>query len=201
DFIGPFRGQTPGEVAPNSYVQGYEDMKMWFGNIGILKIWGADVLPGADQFGFLLEFNSIYLPDFPDYDELQFEAPGTFTHASPGIVETNNGLKLNPFRQPEDNFVTDFSLGYRLGLLAVYNNVWKPGLSLRPLLVLVHDVEGIAPGLAEIILEGRKIILSNLEAKYDDWSLNLQYGVFTGAGKQNTLRDRDVFAVALSYDF
>ncbi len=200
DFVTAYRGGTPGEVVPRSYIRGYEPMKTWFTSLGFLKIWGPDFVLRADQFGVLFEANAVYLPDLPRLSELQFEGPATFTHASPGTLDTGDGLRFNPIRNT-DGYVTDFSLGYRLGALMLYNNVLRPGLSLRPLVVLIHDVKGVAPGLAEIVLEGRKIILANVEAKTGPWSLNLQYGVFTGAGRFNTLRDRDVFGLALSYDF
>jgi hypothetical protein len=200
DFLTAYRGGTPGEVAPGELIRGYERQKMWQGSLGFLRVWGPDFFPGADQFGWLFEFDAIWLPELPGLDRIQFEGPGTFTHASPGVADTGNGLLINPI-QNRGGYVTELSYGYRMGLLALYNNVGIDGLSLRPLVVLVHDLEGVAPGFAENFLEDRKIVLNNLEAKYGALSLNLQYAVFAGAGSRNPLRDRDAFGVALSYDF
>ncbi len=200
DFLTAYRGGTPGEIVPNSYLQGYERMALWQGSASFLRIWSGGQVLNADQFGLLFEVDGILLPDLPSTSVVQFEAPGTNTHASPGIAETGNGLLINPI-QETGQYVTEFSWGYRAGLLLLYNNVLLPGLSLRPLIVMVHDIEGVAPGLAENHLEGRTIMLNNLEAKYRDFSFNLQYARFGGAGRQNTLRDRDLFALAVSYDF
>ena len=200
DFLTAYRGGTPGEVTPGSYIAGYERMNMWQGSLGFLRVWGPGLIPGADQFGWLFEFDAIWLPDLPSLDRIQFEGPGTFTHASPGVADTGNGLLINPIRN-QGGYVTELSYGYRTGLLALYNNVGVEGLSLRPLIVMVHDLKGVAPGFAENFLEGRKIILNNLEAKYGAVSVNLQYAVFAGAGRRNPLGDRDAVGLALSYDF
>ncbi len=200
DFLTAYRGGTPGEVVPGSYVRGYERLDMWQGSLGFLRVWGPGVMPGADQFGWLFEADAIWLPDLPGLDRIQFEGPGTFTHASPGVADTGNGLLINPI-QNRGGYVTEFSYGYRMGLLALYNNVFVQGLSLRPLVVLVHDIEGVAPGFAENFLEDRKIILNNLEAKYGGLSVNLQYAVFSGSGRHNPLGDRDALGIAVSYDF
>lgn len=200
DFLTAYRGGTPGEIAPNSYIAGYERMPLWQASASFLRIWAAGQVLGADQFGLLFELDGIYLPDLPHTSVAQFEAPGTSTHASPGIAETGNGLLINPI-QETGQFVTAFSWGYRAGVLLLYNNVMVSGLSLRPLIVMVHDIEGVAPGLAENHLEGRTIMLNNLEAKYGNFSFNLQYARFGGGGRQNTLKDRDLIALAVSYDF
>lgn len=200
DYLTAYRGGTPGEVVPNSYLPGYQRMPLWQGSASFLRIWSGGQVLAADQFGLLFELDGIYLPDLPSTSVAQFEAPGTNTHASPGIAETGNGLLINPI-QETGQYVTPFSWGYRAGLLLLYNNVLIPGLSLRPLIVMVHDIDGVAPGLAENHLEGRTIMLNNLEAKYRGFSFNLQYARFGGAGRQNTLRDRDLVALAVSYDF
>lgn len=200
DFVTAFRGGEPGEIAPGSYVRGFEQMRMFQLSLGFLRLWGPDTLPGADQLGLLFEANGIWLPDRPPLDELQLEGPGTFTHFSPGVAETGNGLRINP-KRTTDGFVTEWSAGYRAGVLAVFNDVFLQGLMIRPTLVLLHDVHGVAPGLAENHLEGRIISLSELHFRYRRVGLDLQYALFTGAGRNNMLRDRDSVSVTLSYQF
>lgn len=200
DYISAFRGKEPGETPPNSYVRGYEDQQMWQLSLGFLRLWGYDFLPAVDQLGWLFEINAIYLPELPSLDTLQFEGPGTFTHNSPGIAETDNALKINPFRT-RDGFVTEWSAGFRTGVLAIFNDAFIPGLLIRPTVVLLHDVHGVAPGLAENHLEGRFISLNELHFRYADIGLDLQYAHYAGGGNNNTLRDRDSFSLALSYNF
>lgn len=200
DFITAFRGGVAGEIEPGSTVRGYERQHMLQFSLGFLRLWGHNFLPGVDQFGWLLEGNAIWLPNLPSLNELQFEGPGTFTHFSPGVAETGNGLLINPF-QTTDGFVTEWSAGYRTGLLAIFNDVFVPGLLVRPTIVFLHDVYGVAPGLAENHLKGRIIMLNELAFRYQAVGLTLQYGLFTGAGANNMLRDRDVFNATLSFTF
>ena len=175
-------------------------MKMFQLSLGFLRLWGPDTLPGADQLGWLFEANAIWLPELPSLNRLQLEGPGTFTHFSPGVAETGNGLRINP-RRTTDGFVTEWSGGYRTGFLAVFNDAFMPGLMIRPTLVLLHDLHGVAPGLAENHLEGRIISLSELHFRYRDVGLDLQYALFAGAGRRNPLGDRDTITVTLSYQF
>lgn len=200
DYVTAFRGGEPGETAPGSYVRGYEEMEMFQLSLGFLRLWGPDTLPGADQLGWLFEANAIWLPELPPLERLQLEGPGTFTHFSPGVAETGNGLRINP-RRTTDGFVTEWSGGYRTGLLAVFNDAFMPGLMIRPTLVLLHDLHGVAPGLAENHLEGRIISLSELHFRYREVGLDLQYALFAGAGRRNPLGDRDAITVTLSYQF
>ena len=46
-------------------------------SLGFLRLWGADLLPGVDQLGWLFEANAVWVPELPSLDELQFEGPGT----------------------------------------------------------------------------------------------------------------------------
>lgn len=200
DFITAFRGGVPGEIVPGSRVKGYERLTQWQGSLSALRILAADRVLWSDQSAVLAEATAIYLPGLPDRDVLQFEAPGTNTHASPGVHETNNGLLINPI-QERGTYVTSFSWGVRAFFFLLYNDVVFPGLQLRPALTVVHDVKGVSPGLAENFLEGRTFLVGNLEAKYRRWSLNLGYADFSGGGLQNTVRDRSFANFAISYDF
>lgn len=200
-YLTAYRGGIPGEVVPNSYVRGYERMKTLHGTLGFTKITGASSLFGADEAVYLLEISGNYIPDLPDLDELQFEGPGTHTHYSPGIADTGDALKINPISNGRDGYVTDFAYGYRIAAFLRYTDFYWPGVALRPLVIVAHDVHGVAPGLAENFLEGRKVIIGNLQAQYRNWRADLIYSWFTGGGDAHVLRDRDAMGISISYEF
>ena len=200
-YLTAFRGGIPGEVAPNSYVRGYERFKTVHSTIGFTKITGASTPFGATEGVYLLELSANWIPDLPSLEELQLEGPGTHTHYSPGIADTGDALKINPISNGRDGYVTDVAYGYRLAAFLRYTDVYIPGLALRPLVILAHDIDGVAPGLAENFLEGRKVIIGNLQAQYRNWRADLIYSWFTGGGDAHVLRDRDAIGVSFSYEF
>lgn len=202
-YLWEYRGNEPGEVPPNTYIRGYERMGIWQGAISGTKIFGRQTqLLGADSVVVLLELSAAWVPNLPPLSELQFDSLlTTNTHYSPGIEETNNALKINPYMEDAEAFPDPFSWGYKLGIIAAYNDVLIPGLQLRPQLFLFHDVDGTTPGLAGNFQEGRKIMLVNLRTSYGPFDFDITGFFFWGGGMGNRLRDRDFVNFALTYHF
>lgn len=200
-YLVEYRGGTPGEVAPGSTVRGYERLKTVHGTLGLTKITGVRTPLWANEGVFLLEFSANWIPDLPDLDRLQFEGPGTHTHFSPGIADTGDALKINPIANGRDGYVTETAFGYRFASLIRYADVLIPGLAVRPLLIFTHDLHGVAPGLAENFLEGRKVIVGNVQFQYDELRFDVIYSWFTGGGDAHVLRDRDALGISFSYEF
>lgn len=202
-YLNEFRGGTPGEVAPGSYVRGYERMDMWQGSVSATRIYGNTTqILGADSLVLLFEVSAAYVPDLPPLDELQFDSLLTSNrHFSPGIEETRDALKLNPHKEDAAAFPDKFSWGYKTGVIASYNNVLIDGLQLRPQIFLFHDVDGITPGLAGNFQEGRKIGVVGLQTSYGNVEFDITNFLFWGGGDGNRLRDRDYVNVSLSYRF
>ena len=102
-FIGAYRGVAPGETpayVPGSpynsrnpaYIQGWEEFDVWQFNLGATYVQGAtDNVIGADQLIWLFEWGVQWVPDLPDTDVLQIEAPGTHYHASAGADGSGTG--------------------------------------------------------------------------------------------------------------
>lgn len=200
DFLTAYRGGTPGEITPGQYIPGYERMKVWQGSLGLTQILGNSALLGTTDALLLAEFTGIWLPDLPPLSQLQFEGPGTDTHAGPGAFDTGNALRLNPVRNT-GGYVTEFSWGYRLGTMLHYSDVLIDGLNLRPFLVFTHDVSGVSPGLGENFLEGRRIAIVDLRLSYGDFDASLAQTFLFGGGRRNTLHDRDFFSASISMRF
>lgn len=219
DFTSIYRGADYG---PGDYIQGYERMKV--GQLGttFLKTFGGDNPIGASQIIFLLEMGMTQVFDMPDIDELQFQGAGVNTHVSGGADgstginpidvrtdpndPTTNGtdpnLRQNPTAHPDlAGFGTDISYGYRLVTLTRYDSAFA-GINLELLGALFHDVEGVAPGLGQNFVEGRKQILAGVRWDYlSRYTGEIRYTWFTGAHSRDSAHDRDNLLLWVGYQF
>lgn len=201
DYLTRYRHGTPGEIAPDSYIRGYERLNTLHGTLGLTKITGARSILGANEAVYLLEVSANYIPGLPDLSQIQFDGPGTNTNYSPGIADTGDALKLNPVANGSKGYVTRLAYGYRVAALLRYNDTLFPGFSLRPLLIFAHDLNGVAPGPAENFLAGRRVITSSLQGQYRSWRIGVLYTWFSGGGDAHLLRDRDVLGASVNYEF
>lgn len=232
-FVTAYRGGTLGEERGSDptrpydhsnpgYIQGYERMQVYQFNLGATQVLGAtDNFIGADQIINLFEIGATWVPGLPPLDVLQFDAPGTLTHASAGAdgsgsdrsrqaCSTNptcsfgpDGLRFNPTQVDLDLFPDKFSTGYRIISLIRYESVF-PGISFQPMIVWQHDVLGTAPQpLDTNFVEGRKTATINIEARYKSaLSIVPGYTWFTGgADGANTYKDRDFAQIYVKYQF
>ena len=143
------------------------------------------------------------MPDLPPLDELQLDSLATTnTHFSPGVVESGDPLKLNPFQQDGEGFPSKLAWGYKMAAIWAYNDVLVPGLRIRPQAILFHDVDGITPGLGGNFQQGRKIGLLGVNFNFRNTiNFSLDNFLFFGGGDGNRLSDRDFLNVSLSYQF
>lgn len=221
NFITPYRGGVIGETAPNRYIQGWIPGKVAQYNLGATRVLGAsENWIFADQVILLYELAATHVLNMPDFDELQIEGPYTATtHASAGAngsgadgsrlaCSTNpscsigpDGLRFNPFQAPRNAFAHAFSWGYRVVGRIRYEDVIG-GVSLQPLFIWQHDIQGNSPGPAGNFVEGRKSLNLLLEATYRrKYSLTVAYNSFFGAGANNLYQDRDNLGFFLKYQF
>lgn len=212
----PYNHRNPG------YIRGYERMDVLQFNFGATQVLGAtDNFIGADQIINLFEIGATWVPGLPPLDQLQFDAPGTLTHASAGADGTGSdlsrqacstnptcsfgqdGLRFNPTQADLDLFPDKFSMGYRIISLIRYESVF-PGISFQPMVIWQHDVLGTAPQPLDVnFVEGRQIATINIEARYKSaLSIVPGYTWFTG-GKDgaNVYKDRDFAQVYVKYQF
>jgi hypothetical protein len=221
NFIIPYRGGTLGENPPNSYIQGWIPGKVAQYNLGATRVLGnSENWIGADQVILIYELAATHVLNMPDFDELQIEGPSFVpTHASAGAegsgadgsrlaCSTNptctigaDGLRFNPFQAPRDAFATAFSWGYRIVGRISYESV-LPGVSIQPLFIWSHDINGNAPGPAGNFVEGRKSFNFLLETRFDkSYAFTVAYNTFFGGGTNNVYRDRDNLGFFFKYQF
>jgi hypothetical protein len=227
---------NPGAVNPNfipytkanpCYLRGYERMDVYQFNFGGTKVLGATENPiGADQILFLFETGATWVPDLPSLDMIQFEAPGTYSHASAGADGTGadrsrmacsydpitlaprescsygiDGLRFNPSQANLDFYPDKFSWGYVMIALIRYESVF-PGISFQPQITWKHDVKGTAPGPGENFVEGRKTADILWETRYkSNFAFYLGYTWYTGGGAANIYRDKDTARAYIKMQF
>ncbi len=222
-FIIPWRGQTLGTNAPNSYIRGWEYFDTYQFNLGGTYLMGAtepaSAAIGADQIILLFETGATWVPGLPALDELQLEAPGTFLNASAGADGSGadrsrqacssneacsygpDGIRFNPHQEDLALYPDRISAGYDLVSIISYESV-LPGISVRPTLMWKHDVHGTAPGLASNFVQGRKYGDVSIEIRYkSQLSFTVGYNLQAGGGKANLWRDRDSARCFIKYQF
>lgn len=197
DYLTTFRGGVPGEIAPGAYIRGYEAQRTVNTMLGLTRILG---LAQGVPLALIGEVHAVWLPQRPDLDVLQFEGPGTHTHASAGVADSGDGLRLNPVAN-RGGYVSETAWGYRAAVTAEFRDVAGSGIILRPFVFVAHDVAGVGPGLAENFLPGRRITTAALMLQRARWRLDLVQLWHAGGGVRNPLRDRDQFTAAISVKF
>lgn len=221
NFIMPYRGIPVGETPPNSYIQGWIPGKVAQYNLGATRVLGnSENWIGADQVILIYELAATHVLNMPDYDELQIEGPLTpTTHASAGAdgsgadgsrlaCSTNpscsiggDGARFNPFQAPRSAFADAFSWGYRIVGRISYESV-LPGISVQPLFIWYHDINGNSPGPAGNFVDSRKMLNFLLETRYEkSLSFTISYNTYFGGGSANVLRDRDNLGFFFKYLF
>jgi len=154
----------------------------------------ANVL-GADQLALVGEVGVTHVQDMPDQDELRLDAPGTYTTGNP--LHTLAGVQ--PATEDADNFADATSAGYQVRARFTYNNALGP-VALSPSLAFRHDFAGNSPGPGGNFLEGRKALTLALGANLrNQWTAELGYTSFFGAGRHNLINDRDFISFNIKY--
>lgn len=185
----------------NQYIRGWRRHDVGNVNGSMTKLFGPNLLPGSDSVLLITEVGATFAHGLPDPGELRYEAPGTpLPGDARGAVIGNLTDENGPIVEP-GQYATATSWGYRIAAQATYNNVFGRFV-MRPALRFDHDVNGVTPSPLGNYVEGRKQLQAGVAFEYlSNWQLDLGYTVFTGAGRQNLLRDRDFAQMALRYAF
>jgi len=219
DFVATnYRGEP---VTAGSYVRGYERMKVGQLGLTLLRTVGGDNWLRASQMTLLLETGLTHVLDFPELSELQFQGAAVDTHITNGAdgsvglnpadvrsdpndprsSRNDPALLQNPTAQDRSGYGTQYSWGYRALALTRYDSAIA-GINLELLTALFHDVQGVAPGLGQNFVEGRKQILLGLRGDFlSRYTGELRYTWYTGGGLRDALRDRDNLLLFLGYQF
>ena len=212
-FLKKYRGY--GTIQPGQVIPGYERFKVGQFDLTAIKAFSNNPF-GADQIILIGEAGFTQIFGMPDISELQLEGGGpNRTHASIGQDEkfttcnpasptsatnTDCYATLNPHRQTS-GFADSFSWGVRSIIRGEYNDVVF-GWSLKPTIILQWDIGGIAPFPIQNFVEGRKQFDIGTDINItQSLSARVNYEIYTGGGRENTLSDRDNMALSFAYAF
>lgn len=163
--------------------------------ITISKLLGP--LLGSSGSTFLAEVGWQHTHNMPGKSELRlmtFNAHGTGNAAlapvlTPGYDAETSGLYPDPD-----------AWGYVLMGFLDYDNVIGP-VGVSPRIAWAHDVSGISPNGGPFI-ENRKAITYGVEFKYlNNWTADLSYTCYFGAGNVNMINDRDFVGLSIKTRF
>lgn len=187
-----------GVYAPGQEVKGWARHELSQFQFTATKVIGPGNFIAADQISTVLEMGFTKVWDLPSQDVLRYQGDGTDTGGGPDFL---TGAFRNPAVQTS-GFPTQFSWGYRLAGRADYNNAFGSSFTLSPRFAFNHDVNGISPGPGGNFLEGRRSLTLGVEANYlNEWSFDVSYTRFMGAGNLNVIHDRDFVAFTARYAF
>lgn len=175
-------------------VKGYKKFDMSQAQATFTKAFGPAV--GANQWILLGEVGANWVHNLPD--GLKLDGPGTDLTYVPAIAG-QGGAPAGLFL--DDGFGTEFSWGYRLLARFDYLNAVS-NVNLFPSISFAHDVQGVTPGPVGNFVEDRMALSVGLRAVLaETWTVDLSYSSFFGAGKRNSIRDRDFIAASVKYAF
>ena len=149
----------------------------------------------ANEFALIGEIGLTHVHNMPNKSTLRLEAPGTYTSGNP--IFTQAGVQ--PATESDKNFADATSWGYRIRGRFTYNNAIGPW-SLIPSFAWQHDVSGNTPGPGGNFREGRKAISLALGANLrNQWTAEIRYTSFFGAGRHNLINDRDFVSFTVGF--
>ena len=179
-------------------VRGWERHELSQFQVTFTKVFGPNNFLGADQIAAIAEVGATKVWDLPDSAVLRYQGDGTDTVGGPDAL---TGALRNPQTQV-GGFATSFSWGYRSAVRADYNNAFGTAFTLSPRVAFNHDVNGTTPGPGGNFIEDRKSLTFGVEANYlNQWSADVSYTRFFGAGIFNLISDRDFVSVNAKYSF
>lgn len=185
-----------GSVPPGTVIRGWDRHEMTQWQVTGTKLF-VDLL-GAEQIALVAEFGGTKIWDLPDTRSLRYQGDGTDTGGGPDFL---TGAFRNPVTQV-DGFPTSYSWGYRTVVRGDYNSVGGSAINLSPRIAFNHDVNGITPGPGGNFIEGRRSLTFGVEGTYlNQFTGDLSYTRFMGAGNLNLIHDRDFVAFTLRYAF
>lgn len=155
---------------------------------------------GADRGIFMAEVGVHQIHSMPGKNTLRLSAPGTNTSGNPAQAAAG-GVHAGKPAEDLSRFPDATSWGYRMAASLDFNNLIG-GAIVSPRVEWQHDVDGISPGPGGPFLEGRKAVSIGVRATIrESWEADLSWTGFFGAGRYNTINDRDFIAGTLKFTF
>lgn len=178
------------------YIPGYRLMDVTQVQATATKLFGPTFR--ANQFTMVGEVGITHVHGMPDKEDLRFDGPGTPISGNDTIAGA--GVHFGE-TEPNSAFADATSWGYRVVAKLDFNNAIG-AVTLSPRVAWSHDVNGTTPGPGGNFIDGRKAVTLGLGANYQNqWTADLSYTEFFGAGRYNLINDRDFLALNVKYSF
>lgn len=195
--ISPSVIQAATKVEENTYLQGYRRLPVYQAQFSFSQFLPGGL--GAEWFLFMSEVAWNHINDLKTGPgQVRFGRDSIYGYgevAVPGVCETLLNTD-NPQYCNGKGFYSKDSWGYRSALIAEFADVGA-GISLRPMLVWTHDMQGWGPNFNE---QAKSIELS-LTARYGDrYRATVMAKNYFG-GRYNTWVDRDFISLSLGMSF
>lgn len=165
--------------------------------IGVLEV-GASYIPSGEDKRYASTASLLNIPnsDMPGGLVPVFVCADLTAATNDSTYESGTCLSEGP----SNDYLDDFSWGYRAVLSATYNDVFA-GVALNPVIRFAHDVDGNSHRTGNF-LENRKSGLVGVNAIYNNaLEMGIAYNAFWGAEASNLLHDRDNLTLTLKYSF
>lgn len=183
----------PGGVGFDTVIHGFIERDVTQAQATVSKLFPNTW--GADQLALIGELGVTHVHNMPSKNTLRLEAPGTYTSANPALTAAG----VQPATESLGAFPDASSWGYQIRGRLTYNNAIGPW-ALIPNFAFKHDFSGISPGPGGNFREGRKALSVALKANLrNQWTAELRYTDFFGAGTYNLLGDRDFVSFNIKY--
>jgi len=198
-------------------IHGYREMDVSQIQMTATKVFGPTF--GADQFVLVGEIGLTHVHNMPSKEVLRFNGPATYVsgndtpidmlvpYPAPSLGDVaHNASGANPYLEtkpiePADAFADANSWGYRMIAKLDFNNAIG-AVTLSPRVAWAHDVSGNSPGPGGNFVEDRRAVTLGLGANYlNQWTADLSYTDYFGAGRYNLVNDRDFVAFNIKYSF
>ena len=151
------------------------------------------------QFTLVGEVGITDVPNLPDKSTLRFDGAGTATAGSAAeMINTGNGTVP---ATPNSAFPDRISWGYQVVGKLDYNNAFA-GINFSPSLGFAHDVKGNTPLPLGNFVQSRKTLTVGADFTFQNqWTFELRYVNYFGAGEYNLISDRDYVSATMKYSF
>ena len=203
--MGNYAGQFGTEIS------GYRRLDVWQAQTTATKVFGP--MLGASQFTLVGEVGVTTVPNLPSKSTLRFDGPGTDTAGSLAeMLNTGNATIPPPAgtvpatpislpATPGSAFADKTSWGYQVVGKLDYNNAFA-GINFSPSLGFAHDVNGNTPLPLGNFLHNRKTLTVGADFTFQNqWTFELRYVNYFGAGEYNLISDRDYVSATMKYSF
>jgi hypothetical protein len=194
--------ETAGGTLGQQYLRGWRRKKISFFDLGTTKVLAPSKWFHYDDLTFLAEAALIHVHDLENNATLLYEGPGTFLpgNAQGALIAGLVRADGTPIVQ-QGGFATKTSWGYKMAIVATYNNVFSH-LNLKPALRFDHDVGGVTPQPLGNFVRGSRLLTPDLGFQYGaGFTADIGYNYYFGGGQGNLLRDRDFAWLTVRYDF